>query len=251
MPCYPALALLLGSAIAGGGVWIRRGTRALTVICGLAAVAALTILLLVRGLPTAGDISTALSTHPGAYTLSLGHMEDLTLASFAYLRLPMLVAAVAFAIGALGTLRRKQALLGVAVMMIVFFHASRLAMVTFDPFLSSRPMVRALGRWPEGGLIVDRHYYTFSSVFFYTGRSALLLNGKFFNLEYGGNAPVAPRVFIDDAQFQRLWLEPQRYYLFAKESQLPRFEKLVGDSHLSLVSAGGGKLLLANHPLIP
>ena len=30
---------------------------------------------------------------PGAYTLSLGHMEDLTLASFAYLRLPLAVAA--------------------------------------------------------------------------------------------------------------------------------------------------------------
>ena len=251
MPCYPALALLLGSTIAAGGVWIKRGTRVLTVICGLAAIAALAILLRVRGLPGSGDITTALSTHPGAYTLSLGHMEDLTLASFAYLRLPMLLAAVAFAIGALGTLRRKQAFLAVALMMIAFFHAARLAMVTFDPFMSSRPMVRALERWPEGGLIVDRHYYTFSSVFFYTGRSALLLNGKFFNLEYGGNAPGAPPVFIDDAQFQQVWLEPRRYYLFAKESQLPRFEKLVGNTHLNLVSASGGKLLLANHPLIP
>jgi len=251
MPCYPALALLLGPAIAAGGVWIRRGTRVLAVICGLAAVAALAILLLVRGLPGSGDITRALSTHPGAYTLSLGHMEDLTLAAFAYLRLPLLAAAVAFAIGALGTLRRKQVFVAVALMMIVFFHAARLAMVRFDPFLSSRPMVRALQRWPDGSLIVDHHYYTFSSVFFYTGRSALLLNGKFFNLEYGGNAPGVPPVFIDDAQFRRLWLEPQRYYLFAKESQLPRFENLVGSSALNRVSASGGKVLMANHPLTP
>ena len=251
MPCYPALALLLGSAIVAGGVWIRRGTRVLSVICGLAAVAALALLLLVRGLPAPGDISTALSHHPKAYTLSLGHMEDLTLTSFAYLRLPLLVAAVAFAIGALGTLRRKRVFVAVVLMMIVFFHAARLAMVTFDPFLSSRPLVRALEGWPDGRLIVDRHYYYFSSVFFYTGRNALLLNGKFFNLEYGGNAPGTPPVFIDDAQFRRLWLEPQRYYLFAKESELARFENLVGSSHLSLVSASGGKLLMANHPITP
>jgi len=251
MPCYPALALLLGSAIAAGCVWIRRGTRVLSVICGLATVAALALLLLVRGLPAPGDISTALSHHPKAYTLSLGHMEDLTLTSFAYLRLPLLVAAVAFAIGALGTLRRKRVFVAVVLMMIVFFHAARLAMVTFDPFLSSRPLVRALEGWPDGRLIVDRHYYYFSSVFFYTGRNALLLNGKFFNLEYGGNAPGTPPVFIDDAQFRRLWLEPQRYYLFAKESELARFENLVGGSHLNLVSASGGKLLMANHPITP
>ena len=251
MPCYPALALLLGSAIAAGGAWIRRGTRALSVICGLAAIAALAILLLARDLPAAGDISAALTQHPKAYSLSMGHMQDLTMASFAYLRVPLVLAAVALAIGALGTLMRRQAFLAAALMMIVFLHAARLAMVTFDPYLSSRPLVRALERWPDGTLIVDRHYYTFSSVFFYTGRTALLLNGRFQNLEYGGYAPGVPPVFIDDAEFQRLWLEPQRRYLFAMQSELPRFEKLVGGPSLNLVSASGGKLLLANHPMVP
>ena len=55
-----------------------------------AAVAVLTLCFLLVELPTPGDISAALSSHPGAYTLSLGHMEDLTLASFAYLRVPLL-----------------------------------------------------------------------------------------------------------------------------------------------------------------
>ena len=45
MPCYPAMALLLGSAIAAGGEWITRGTRALTVITGCAAAAAIAILI--------------------------------------------------------------------------------------------------------------------------------------------------------------------------------------------------------------
>ena len=46
----------------------------------------------------------ALSYNPEAYTLSLGHMEDLTLRSFAYLRLPLALAVVAFLIGAVGNL---------------------------------------------------------------------------------------------------------------------------------------------------
>src|SRR6202162_892073 len=44
MPCYPALALLLGSAMATGGAWVRRGTRVLTVIAGCAALTGIIIL---------------------------------------------------------------------------------------------------------------------------------------------------------------------------------------------------------------
>ena len=36
MPCYPALALLLGSAMAAGGDWVRRGTRVLAAIAACA-----------------------------------------------------------------------------------------------------------------------------------------------------------------------------------------------------------------------
>ena len=39
-----------------------------------------------------------------SYTLSLGHMADLTLRAFAYLRLPLVVAGVAFAGGGGGRL---------------------------------------------------------------------------------------------------------------------------------------------------
>ena len=250
MPCYPALALLLGSAMSMGGDWIRRGTRVLSAIAACAALATIIILFLVRNVATPGDISAALSHHPGAYTLSLGHMEDLTLQSFAYLRVPLLLAAVAFAIGALGTCRAvgHRAFLAAALMMILFFHAARLAMVAFDPFLSSRPLAAVLQRSAAGGLITEGHYYPFSSVFFYTNRTALLLNGRVQNLEYGSNAPGAPDVFIDDSQFRDLWLQPARYYLFAKQPSLPRLERLVGPAKLNVVVESGGKLLLTNQP---
>ena len=251
MPCYPALCLLLGSAMENGGVWIRRGTRILSALAAVAAAAILVILFLVRNIPTPGDISTALTQRLQFYTLALSHAEDLNLHSFAYLRLPLVLAALSFLIVVFGTLRApaQRAFLAAAVMMVVFFHAARLAMVTFDPYMSSRPLAEALIRAPGGTLIVDHHYYTFSSVFFYANRNALLLNGRFNNLEYGAYAPGAPPVFLDDTQFKDLWNKQDRFYLVAKESALPRLEKLVGDQQLNLVTESGGKLLVTNHRL--
>jgi len=251
MPCYPAFALLLGSAMAVGGEGVRRGTRALSAIAGCAALAAFTIVFLVRHVPTPGDISVALSHHPQAYTLSLGHMGDLTLRSFAYLRAPLIVAGVAFLLGALGTMRAsgQRGYLAAALMMALFFHAARLALVVFDPYMSSRPLAEALLRSPAGKLIVDHHYYTFSSIFFYTNRDALLLNGRFHNMLYGSYAPGAPNVFIDDSQFKELWLQPERWYIVADHSAMPRLLSLVGREALTVVADSGGKFVLTNHPL--
>jgi NADH:ubiquinone oxidoreductase subunit K len=252
MPCYPALALLLGSAMTmERDRLIRWGTRILAAVAACAAIVIFGILIAVRNMPAPGDISSALSSNPGAYTLSLGHMEDLTLASFAYLRLPLLVAGVAFAIGAIGTAfaTGRRAVLAAGIMMVLFLQASRLALVVFDPYLSSRPLAEALMRAPEGRLIVDHHYYTFSSIFFYTGRTALLRNGRVNNMVYGSYAPDAPPVFVDDAQFQQLWLSPERAYVVAMDTALPELRTLVGESKLVVVSRSGGKVLLSNQPL--
>lgn len=250
MPCYPALALLLGSAMAMGGDWMRRGTRVLCAIALLAAITTFGIFVAVRHVPAPGDISQALSSHPSDYTLSLGHMMDLTFDSFAYLRLPLVVASLAFLAGALGTFRwlGQRAILSTALMMIVFFHAARLAMVVFDPYLASRPLAEAIQDGPAGQLIVNRHYYTFSSIFFYLGRDALLLNGKRLNLEYGAAAPDAPPVFIDDEQFSERWSTGDRYYLVLEANAIPKFEGLVGTERLNVVAASGGKLVLTNQP---
>jgi hypothetical protein len=255
MPCYPALALLLGAAMAEGGAWVKRGTRVLQVLAGAAGTVALVLAWLVRNTPTPGDISVALSQNPGAYKLSLGHMEDLTLSSLAYLRLPLVLAGLAFLLGAFlapalvrfGRIGKDTAaFLAATLMMIVFFHAARLAMVAFDPYLSSRPLAQALLRAPQGKLVVEGHDYPFSSVIFYADRDALLLNGRRQNLVYGSYAPGAPDVFFDDAGWKALWLTGERCYLVTKEAQRPRLERLVGLPALHVVAASGGKLLLSN-----
>ena len=227
------------------------GTKVIATVASLAAIAIAAILWMVRGLPAPGDISAALSQNPDLYTLSLGHMADLTLRAFAYLRPPLAMAGFAFAIGAVSAFMRKPAhtivpVAGVTVMMVLFFHAARLAMVVFDPYLSSRPLAQALLDAPAGQLIVDDQYYTFS-VIFYTNRSALLLNGRVNNLVYGSYAPNAPRgVFIDDGDLQRRWLQQDRYYLVAEGPQEPRLERLVGKSALHIVAESGGKYLFTN-----
>ena len=252
MPCYPALALLLGCGMAMGGNWVRWGTRALCALALLAAVATLGLFVAVRSLPAPGDISQALSHHPGAYKLSLGHMMDLTFNSFAYLRLPLVVASIAFLAGAVGTFRwlGQRAFLASALMMVLFFHAARLAMAVFDPYLSSRPIANTLLQSPPGKMLVDHHYYTFSSVFFYMNATALIVNGRFHNLEYGSYAPGAPSIFPTDADLARLWSSPERYYLVASSPELARFEKLMGAEHLNSVISSGGKVALTNHPLL-
>ena len=250
MGCYPALALLIGCAMAQDGPLIRYGTRVLSGIFAVLAVVIFTIYFLALHYPTPGDISAALVEHPGAYRLSLGHMEDLTIASFAYLRLPLVLAGIAFLIGAAGTFRgqMRRGFSATAIMAVLFFQAARVAMAAFDPYMSSRPLAEALLHAPPGKLMVDHHYYTFSSVFFYTDRDALLVNGRYNNLVYGSYAPGAPDVFIDDQQWKAMWQGTQRWYLVITEPASERLNKLVPADELHVVAKSGGKLLLTNQP---
>jgi hypothetical protein len=186
------------------------------------------------------------------YTLSLGHMGDLTLQSFAYLRLPLALAAAAALLGVMGMVlyrnHKRLPFFAAALMMVVFFHAARVAMVAFDPYLGSKPLAEALMKAPPGRLIEANAYYAFSSVFFYTNQRALLWNGREGNLEYGSYAPGAPDVFIDDTKLQQLWRSPDRYYLLTYDNDMPRLQQLVGVS-VYLVSTSGGKCLLTNQPV--
>lgn len=251
MPCYPALALLLGSAMAAGGDWIRRGTRALAVICGLAALACVGLLVLVRNVPTPGDISAGLLPHTHASRFSLGQFGLLTIDTFAYWRLPLAVAALAFLVGAVGSVLAtgRRAFLTAALMMVIFFHAARLALVDFDPFLSSRALAKTLRQAPDGQLIMNDQYYVFSSVVFYTNKKVLILDARVNNLVYGSYAPGAPDVFIDDAQFKKLWFSPERQYVVTIGPKVAKLEELVGAPALILLQEAGGKCLFTNLPL--
>lgn len=249
MPIYPALALLIGSAIAEGK-WVKAGTRVLIVASAILFAGLGTVLALVARMPAPGDIAQALVQHPEMYTLSLGHMGDLTLSAFAYLKAPLALAVIAFGFCAIGLWCTRRcvpgtvAVLGIA--MIVFFQAARMALIGFDAYLGSYPLAERLEQAPPGQLIECDAYYAFSSVFFYTNRTALLWDGRKDNLEYGSYAPNAPRVFIDDSGFAARWQSKDRFYLLVYGIDLPRLESLVGKSNLHVVAESSGNYLLTN-----
>ena len=142
-------------------------------------------------------------------------MQDLTLSSFAYLRMPLVLAGVALLVGAIGCWQRRELYRfgSMVLMTVLFFQAARVALVAFDPYFSSRQLAETLLRAPPGTFIADDQYYSFSSIFFYANRDGLLLNGRKNNLEYGSNEPGAPAVFIDEAEFAARWQSEERHYL--------------------------------------
>jgi len=243
LSAYPAIALLVGSAVANRSQWVAGGTKTVAMVAAIACVAAFGLLVATASSPAHGDISQALTNNPEAYTLSLGHMQDLTVEAFAYLRGPLALAAVAFLIGAVFCWKRQLA--GAVVMMMLFVHAARWAMVSFDPYLSSRPLARAYMEQPAGQLVLDDQYYSFSSLVFYTDERVLLLNGRVNNIEYGSNAPGAPDVFLTDEGFRAAWGRQDRYYLATFEDRVPELEAGLGT--VRQVASAGGKVLLANH----
>ena len=151
-------------------------------------------------------------------------------------------------VGAVGAfaLRGQRAALALAVMMVLFFQAARLALIAFDPYLGSYPLAQALNRAPEGELILDDPYYEMSGIFFYTNRSALILNGRRNNLEYGSYAPGAPNVFIGDDGFVERWKGSGRWYVATENEKRQHLFDLVGAEALHQVATSGGKTIYVN-----
>ena len=247
LPAYAPAMLLLASIAVSCPRWADLAARFAGAAFGVAGVGATAVLAATWGLPAGEDISRELSSNPDAYTLSLGHFQDLTLGAFAYLRGPLALALMAFALGAAGgwALSRHRALAALACAAVLLFHAAHWAMRAFDPYLSSRVLAEAYSEEPPGTLVLDHEYYAFSSVPFYANRQVLLLNGRKNNIEYGSHAPDAPDVFLSDGGLAALWSAPGHAYLVTYREDRPRFEGLLGASRLRTVTESGGKVLLA------
>ena len=248
LPMYGPAMLLLASAASQAPRRLFIACRFAAAIFALALVVGVAVLVLAGEAPPGGDIARSLESNPEAYTLALGHFQDLTLASFAYLRGPLCVAVAAAALGAVGGwfLGGSRATLALACASVLVLHAAHSAMATFDPYLSSRPIADAYLASPPGTLILDDQYYAFSSVAYYADRQVLLLNGRRNNIEYGSNAPGAPDVFIDDRELESLWRRDEPTYLVTHAGNRQRFEALLGKRSAHAVAERGGKLLLSN-----
>ena len=253
-PAYFALLLLTASSLslqetspATRGRWLMGAHWLLAIVGSVSALALIYGLWESRSLPYVHDIG-ALLAHRGVgnYSLSMSHFFDLTGPSFAALRLPAGLAAVALLCGpalALGLRRRGhsfEATTSVALTMAVFLVAAHIALVRFQPLLSSRSMADVVNsiRQPGDKLLVYGDQADASSVIFYTHMQAQLVDGRTSSMIWGSFYPDVPHIFLNGSDLKAMWgPEHSQHRLFMVVS--PRFEgnveALLGAKHLYML----------------
>ncbi len=265
-PVYFPLLLLTAGALAGeegesGAVskWLTGAHGAFAVV-GIVAASALGYgLWSSRATPSGSDIGTLLAHREVAgYTFSMSHLFDLTGPSFAALRLPAGLAAAGLLIGPViaWVLRRQrhhfEATVSVAFTSAVFLIAAHIALVRFEPMLSSRAMASTInhisGREGDATLILYGDLSDGASLLFYTRRQALLVNGRSSAMLWGSNYPDAPHVLISDADLAALWGTGPRRFLFVPGDNRDHVVSLLG-TRAYLLQELSDKALYTDRPL--
>jgi 4-amino-4-deoxy-L-arabinose transferase-like glycosyltransferase len=259
MPAYlPILLLLAGSLAeeeaAKRSAWLK-ATAVLVAVVSLAAAGLLIAgLWSSRHLPFEPDISTVLAKHNMAEdTLSMSHMLDLTGESFAALRLPSILAVIAFIAGPLTALglrlkrRHFAATLTLAFTMGLFFVAAHIALDRFLPYLSSKKLAAQIAQVvkPDDKVMIYGDQAYGSSLLFYLRRPIFLVNGRTTSMWFGSTYPDAPHIYLDDDDLLRLWKSKQRVFLF-----VPAYEKAKVDALLPskpVFAESSGKVVYSNH----
>jgi 4-amino-4-deoxy-L-arabinose transferase-like glycosyltransferase len=262
MPSYPALALLLGSALAKAeSRWPEANARSFLRISQIG-LALLGLIVFVAGsiafwqtrdISVEGGISETLTRNPEAYALSLGHVLDLTPRSLAALRTPIVGTALTFLLGcgAALFLRRQNRHLAsnvsLAVMMAAFFFFAHMSLAAFGPSLSSRALAEAIDREYKQGdvIVINGEYEGGSSINFYTRKMVYILNGRSANLEYGSYFEDSPRIFLENEELAKLWNSSSRVFLFTDSPELDEVTRSVRGPAFRLAESGG-KVILTN-----
>ena len=213
------------------------------------------------------DIGTLLAHRDvGGYTLSMSHFFDLTGPSFAALRLPASLAAIALLIGpVLGWILRARgkhisASVSIAITLSVFLMAAHIAFARFEPMLSSKPLadtILAKGS-PSDSFIIYGDQSDASSVVFYTHnllrKPAYIVmprcspHGTGSSLVWGSCYPDAPNIFLNDDQLTKTWGTGERKWLFAQDKNQPKAAQLLA-GRLYPVQTIADKELWTDRPL--
>jgi 4-amino-4-deoxy-L-arabinose transferase-like glycosyltransferase len=242
--------------------WLSIAHATFTII-GLAVAITLAIgLWTSRNLPFVPDIGELLAHRGvGDYTLSMSHLFDLTGPSFAALRLPAALAALAFAIGpAIAWILRSKrrhlaATTTVALTSAVFLIAAHIALVRFGPMLSSANLAAKIQQLEADHAIAsdttillfgDQSYG--SSIPFYLGKDVLLVDGRSSSMIFGSTFPDAPHVFLTHDDLLKIWGTGQRKILFVPLEKRDVVDQLLGNNKI-LIQETSGKALFTDRPL--
>jgi 4-amino-4-deoxy-L-arabinose transferase-like glycosyltransferase len=271
-PAYLALLTLLMAALVQAETlynedsalrpWIVAAHATYTVL-GLAAASALAYgLWSSRKLPFVPDIGELLAHRGvGDYTLSMSHFFDLTGPSFAALRLPAALAALAFAIGPAIAWRlraKKQHLASttaVALTSTVFLVAAHIALIRFSPMLSSANLAQEILKLEDDRLVSrDSQVLLFgdqaygSSIPFYIGKVVYLVDGRSTSMLFGSTFTDAPHIFLTPNDLLKGWGTGQRKILFVPLEKRDEVDRLLGTNKV-LLAETSGKALYTDRPL--
>jgi 4-amino-4-deoxy-L-arabinose transferase-like glycosyltransferase len=264
-PAYLPLLMLLADGVArcewsdcNAGSrrgWLRLSAGVLALI-GLSAGATLiTLLWQSRHLPFEPDIGNVLATHNmDTDTLSTSHMLDLSYASFAALRLPAALAAVAllitFPLSFLLRLWRRHYsatwVLGLG--MAIFLIAAHIALGRFGPYLSSRDLAQeiAVRAHPEDRVMIYGDQAFGSSLLFYLRRPIELVEGRTTSMWFGSTFPDAPKIYLTNVDLQRDWASNERIFLFVPPHLKTKVDALLPQR--IVIAQVSGKYVYSNHP---
>lgn len=221
-----------------------------------------------RKLPFVADVGTLLAHRGvGDYTLSMSHIFDLTGPSFAALRLPAVLAAIALLVGpAVGWILRLRgkhiaATISVALTSAVFLIAAHIAFARFEPMLSSKQLADTIMQKgsPADTFIIFGDQSDASSVNFYAhsffhGKPALLVgeacspHGEGSSMLWGSCYTDAPKIFLSEEQLAATWGTGERKWLFAQDINQSKAEQLLA-GRLYPVQSIADKALWTDRPL--
>ncbi|WP_158943016.1 glycosyltransferase family 39 protein [Granulicella sp. S190] len=271
-PSYLAILILLAAALTRAEQsfssdralrrWITIAHATFTILGVAIAVTLLYGLWTSRHLPFVPDIGDLLAHRGvGNYTLSMSGIFDLTGPSFAALRLPATLAAIAFLVGpATAWFLRSQrrhlsATLALALTSSVFFIAAHIAFARFAPMLSSRSFADTIQQLEADHsistnnrviLFGDQSYG--SSIAFYLGHQVSLVDGRRSSMLFGGTFPDAPPIFLTSQDLLAVWGHGERKLLFVPMEKRDVVDQLLGD-HKILLFQSSGKALYTDRPL--
>ncbi len=263
LPALPALALLIGGLLSAADAQDGQAARQVLAATRWAILPLSLLIAAITGYyalaapaPAPGaDIAALLSTNPAMYTLSLGHIFDLTGRAMGLFRGPLAgVCGAMLVAGPLTYLLRSRRRLfaanltmaAAAVALLLCVHAG---LTRFYPALGSQPLAIAINRVHQPGdtILIDGEYTLASSINFYTQQPVLLVDGRVNGTWYGSNWPDAAKVFETNASLHLLWSSPaRRVFLFTGNTA--RVADLRSYGPVYVLASSGGKTILSNRP---
>jgi 4-amino-4-deoxy-L-arabinose transferase-like glycosyltransferase len=266
LPVYLPLLMLLAAALASQEplpYFLLPTSYFLFLLIGLTiSIALLYGLWTSHHLPFQPDIGNLLAHRDvGDYTLSMSHFFDLTGPSFAALRLPATIAALAFAVGPATAWilhsRRKAfaAVLTVALTSTAFLIAAHIALLRFTPMLSSQAFAATIQRLeqqrriePNTNILLYGDQAYGSSIPFYLHQQVFLVDGRSTSMLFGSTFPDAPHIFLTGEDLRSQWGTGPRKVLFVPLELRDQVDGLLGP-HKILLQEESGKALFTDRPL--